>query len=323
MRTITLEEHYMSPSFAKGPGAGIVRMVESIGKTGVVERLTDLGAGRIAEMDAAGIDVQVLSLNAPGVEQLDPAEAVATARAENDYLADAVRRHPTRFAAFAAVPTPAPEAAAKELERTVHEYGFKGAMIFGHVRGRYLDDSFFRPILEQAAALDVPIYLHPAPPPRAVIDASYGGFSPEVTRVLATAAWGWHIETAVHVIRLIVAGIFDRLPRLQLVIGHDGEGLPFMLPRLDASLPASLTKLARRPSDYLRENVWYTLSGWTFPATFLNLLLEVGAGRIMFSADHPYYSMVEARAFLDRLPVSPADTARIAHENAERLLRMS
>jgi uncharacterized protein len=323
MRTVTLEEHYMSPSFADGPGAGILRMAESIGRRGLRERLTDLGAGRIAEMDAAGVDMQVLSLNAPGVEQLDPAEAVAAARTENDYLADAVRRHPTRFAGFAVVPTPAPDAAAAELERTVHEYGFKGAMIFGHVRGRYLDDPFFRPLLEQATALDVPIYLHPAPPPRPVIEASYGGFAPDLTRVLATAAWGWHIETAVHVIRLIVGGVFDRLPRLQIVIGHDGEGLPFMLPRLDASLPASLTKLERRPSDYLRENVWYTPSGWTFPATFLNLLLEVGAGRIMFSADHPFYPMAEARKFLDRLPVSPDDKARIAHGNAERLLRLS
>jgi uncharacterized protein len=323
MRTITLEEHYMSPSFAKGPGAGTLRMVETLGKTGILERLTDLGAGRIAEMDAAGIDVQVLSLNAPGLEQLEAAEAVAMARTENDYLADAVRRHPARFAGFAVLPTPAPDAAAKELERTVQEYGFKGAIIFGHIRGRYLDDPSFRPILEQATALDVPIYLHPALPPRPVIDASYGGFAPEVTRVLATAAWGWHIETAVHVIRLIVGGIFDRLPRLQIVIGHDGEALPFMLPRLDDSLPASLTKLARRPSDYLRENVSYTPSGWTYPATFLNLLLEVGADRIMFSTDYPFLSMADARAFLDRLPVSPADKERIAHGNAERLLRMS
>lgn len=313
----------MSPAFAKGPGAGVLRMVESIGLTRVPERITDVGVGRIAEMDAAGIDVQVLSLNAPGVEQLDAPDAIAMARAENDYLADAVRRHPSRFAGFAVLPTPAPEAAATELDRTVREYGFRGAMIYGHVRGRYLDDPFFRPIFEQAAALAVPIYLHPAPPPRAVIDASYAGFAPEVTRVLATAAWGWHIETAVHVIRLIAGGVFDRFPRLQIVIGHDGEGLPFMLPRLDASLPAALTKLARRPSDYLRENVSYTLSGWTYPATFLDLLLEVGADRIMFSADYPFLSMAEARAFLDRLPVSPADKERIAHGNAERLLRMS
>jgi predicted TIM-barrel fold metal-dependent hydrolase len=323
MRTITLEEHYMSPTFAKGPGAGVLRMVESMGMTRVPERITDVGAGRIAEMDAAGIDVQVLSLNAPGVEQLEPADAVAIARAENDYLADAVRRRPDRFAGFAVLPTPQPEAAATELDRAVREYGFKGAMIFGHIRGRYLDDPFFRPILQQASTLQVPIYLHPAPPPKPVIDASYGGFAPDLTRVLATAAWGWHIETAVHVLRLIAGGVFDRFPRLQIVIGHDGEGLPFMLPRLDASLPAALTKLARRPSEYLRENVYYTLSGWTYPATFLNLLLEVGADRIMFSADYPFLSMSEARAFLDRLPVSPADKERIAHGNAERLLRMS
>jgi uncharacterized protein len=313
----------MSPAFAKGPGAGVLRMVESIGLTGVVERITDVGDGRIAEMDAAGIDVQVLSLNAPGVEQLDPAEAVALARAENDYLADAVRRHPSRFAGFAVLPTPAPDAAAKELERTIREYGFKGAMVYGHIRGRYLNDPFFWPLLEQADALGVPIYLHPAPPPQPVIDASYGGFAPEVTRVLATVAWGWHIETATHVLRLIAGGVFDRFPRLQIVIGHCGEGLPFMLPRLDVGLPPALTKLARRPSEYLRENVSYTLSGWTYTTTFLNLLLETGADRIMFSADYPFLSMGKARTFLEGLPVSPADKERIAHGNAARLLRMS
>jgi predicted TIM-barrel fold metal-dependent hydrolase len=273
-------------------------------------------------MDAAGIDVQVLSLTPPGVEQLDAPEAVAIARESNDYLAEAVRRHPSRFAGFAALPTSAPEVAADELERTVREHGFKGAMINGHTRGRYLDDKFFWPILQHAEALQVPLYLHPTLPPQPVVEAYYAGFAPEVTTELTRGAWGWHIETAIHVLRLILGGAFDRFPNLQLVIGHMGEALPFMLPRLDYRLPTGVTKLARPIGAYLRENLHYTFSGFNWTPMFLDLLLEVGVDRIMFSADYPYVSMTWARTFLDQLPVSPADKERIAHGNAERLLRL-
>jgi predicted TIM-barrel fold metal-dependent hydrolase len=274
-------------------------------------------------MDAAGIDVQVLSLNAPGVEQLDATEAVRLAHDSNDILADAVRRHPTRFAGFASLPTMSPETAVEELERTVRKLGFKGACINGHTRGRYLDDKFFWPILERAEALQVPLYLHPTPPPQRVIAASYiGNFSPEVMAGLSTAAWGWHIETAIHVLRIILSGAFDRYPSLQLVTGHLGETLPFMLPRLDLGLPPQVTKLDRPIGAYLRENLHYTFSGFNYTPTFLDLLLQVGVDRIMFSADYPYSSMEQARTFLDQLPVSPADKERIAHANAERLLRL-
>jgi predicted TIM-barrel fold metal-dependent hydrolase len=208
------------------------------------------------------------------------------------------------------------------LERMVNGYGFKGAVINGHHRGRYLDDKFFYPLLERAESLNVPIYLHPTQPPKPVIEASYSGFSPIVNEMLAGPGWGWHIETAVHVIRLILGGVFDRYPKLQLVIGHLGEGLPFMLPRLDV-MAMALTKLQRPISAYLRENVHYTISGFNFTATFLNLLLEVGVDRIMFSADYPYQSMPQARAFLDQLPVSASDREKIAHGNAERLLGLA
>jgi uncharacterized protein len=154
-----------------------------------------------------------------------------------------------------------------------------------------------------------------------VIDAYYAGLAPGVTARLSTAAWGWHIETATHVLRIILAGALDRYPRLQLVVGHTGEALPFMLPRLDRNLPRDLTKLDRPLAAYLRENLHYTFSGFNFLPTFLDLLLQVGADRILFSADYPYASMTEARTFLDQLPVSTVDKARIAHGNAERLLR--
>jgi predicted TIM-barrel fold metal-dependent hydrolase len=322
MRTITLEEHYVSPAFLSGPGRDFTERLRATGPRGakIYEQLQDVGDKRIAEMDAAGIDVQVLSLNSPGVEQSEAAEQVAVARDSNDFLAEAVKKHPQRFAAFAALAVAAPDKAAQELEQRVRQ-GFKGTLINGHSRGRYLDDKFFWPILEAAEALDVPIYLHPTVPPKAVVEASFGGFAPPVSAMFAAAGWGWHIETAVHLIRMILGGVFDRFPRLQVIIGHLGEGIPFMLPRLNRNFTPDLTKLKRPFGAYLRENVHYTFGGFNFPATFLDLLLEIGVDRIMFSVDYPYGSMAEARAFLDHIPVSAADRERIAHGNAERLLK--
>jgi predicted TIM-barrel fold metal-dependent hydrolase len=264
--------------------------------------------------------MQVLSLNSPGVEQSEPDVAVACARDANDFLADAIKRHPTRFAGFASLPIQAPDKAAEELERCVRTLGFKGANINGHARGRYLDDAFFAPILERAEVLGVPIYLHPTVPPKPVVDALYGGFSPAVSAVFASGGWGWHIETAVHVLRMVLGGVFDRHSKLQVVIGHLGEAITFMLPRLNKNLPVQMTNLRRPVADYLRQNVHYTFGGFNFAPTFLNLLLEVGVDRIMFSVDYPYGSMEEARSFLQHLPVSEADRERIAHGNAERLL---
>ena len=296
---------------------------EAAGFARIDEQLCDLGEGRLAAMDAAGIDLQVLSLVSPGTEQLDAANAAAVAREANDYLVEAVRQHPDRLAGFAALPTAAPEIAADELERLVREQGFKGAQINGHIGERYLDDEFFWPILARAEALRVPIYLHPATPLPAVVNTLYtGNFSPEVTGLFANAGWGWHIETAIHVIRLILSGAFDRFPGLQLIIGHLGEALPFMLPRMDRTMSPQVTKLQRPISVYLRENISYTFSGFNYLPTFLDLLLQVGVERILFSADYPFSPMTAARAFLEQLPVCPADKARIAHQNAERLLRV-
>src|SRR5215469_9280561 len=190
IRTITLEEHYATPAFMEGPGRQLQDQARAFqghpqvaaGLKELIDRLVDLDARRIMDMDDADIDVQVLSLTSPGTEQLEAAEAVALAREANDLLAEAVRRHPNRFAGFAALPTAAPDTAADELERTVGTYGFKGALINGHIRDRYLDDPFFWPILERAQALQVPLYLHPTPPPQPVIAASYTGhYTPEVT----------------------------------------------------------------------------------------------------------------------------------------------
>ncbi len=257
----------------------------------IVEQLCDLGEGRIAEMDAAGIDMQVLSLISPGTEQLDAADAAALAREANDFLAAAVRQHPDRFAGFATLPTAAPDAAADELERLVREHGFKGAQINGHIGGRYLDDEFFWPILERAEALHAPIYLHPTPPPPPVIEALYtGNFSPEVT-ACSPMPPGAGTSRRPSMSSASSSAAPSTASPLQLIIGHLGEALPFMLPRLDRTLPAQVTKLKRPISAYLRENVYYTFSGFNYLPTFLDLLLQVGVERIMFSADYPFSPM--------------------------------
>lgn len=322
MRVIAVEEHFVTPAFVAGPGKATTERFRTSrpGGAALVEKLSDIGENRIAEMDAAGIDTQVLSLNSPGVEQSEPEEAIACARNANDFLADAIKLYPTRFAGFASLPIQAPAVAAEELERCVRKLGFKGANINGHARGRYLDDFFFAPILERAEALSVPIYLHPTMPPKPVVDALYGGFSPAVSAVFASGGWGWHIETAIHLLRMVLGGIFDRHPKLQVVVGHLGEGIPFMLPRLSRSLPEQVTKLERPLADYLRQNVYYTFGGFNFTPTFLNLLLEIGVDRIMFSVDYPYGSMQEARSFLEHLPVNEANRESIAHGNAQLLL---
>ncbi len=320
MRTVTLEEHFVTPKYLEGPGRWL-RSQPQMSK--VVEQLLDMDHGRIEAMDAAGIDMQVVSLNSPGLEQLETADATVLARETNDQLAEAVKRHPQRLAGFAALPTANPDAAARELDRAISQLGFKGAVINGHTRGRYLDDPLFSPMLEEAERLRVPIYLHPAQPPEAVVKASYtGNFPAELVYPLSTSFWGWHIDTATHILRIILGGVFDRFPDLQFIIGHMGEGLPFFIPRFDHRLPPQASKLKRPISTYLRENVHYTFSGFNYTATFLDLMQQVGAERIMFSADYPYASMAEARTFLEGISVSETDRQRIAHGNAERLLNL-
>ncbi|MFH1652400.1 MAG: amidohydrolase family protein [Chloroflexota bacterium] len=326
-RTITLEEHFATKAFVDGPGSHLKKMqsrsVNALPPAELLERLLDIGDGRVAAMDAAGVDVQLLSLTAPGVEPMEPNQAVALTRQVNDEVAEAMRRHPGRLVGLACLPVGVPDKAAQELERVVTKHGFRGAVVNGHHRGRYLDDSFFWPILETAEALGVPIYIHPTAPPQPVIDASFtGNFSSEVTNVFARGGWGWHIETAVHVLRLILSGAFDRFKDLQIIIGHMGEGLPFMLPRCDASLSQEVTKLKHPVSAYLRNNVSYAFSGFNYTQCFLVLLLQVGIDRIVFSADYPYKTMEWALSFLDQLPISPADREKITHVNAERLLKI-
>jgi len=316
MRMIALEEHFATPGLMEGPGAWLASYPQ------LAVPLLDIGDGRVAAMDAAGIDTAVLSLTAPGVEQLESSEAVQLARESNDILGNAVLEHSGRLAGFATVPISVPDAAADELERAVREYGFPGAVINGHSSGRYLDDPFFRPVLDRVTALKIPVYLHPTLPPPAVVEACYANLPDQISFALSTVGWGWHANTATHVLRLILGGVFDRYPDLQIIIGHMGETLPFMLPRFDAVLPPQLTHLRRQVSAYLRENVSYTFANFNDQATFANLLAQVGIHRILFSTDYPFGSMAEGREFLDALPISQHDREQIAHKSTEKLLRM-
>lgn len=331
MRIIALEEHFSTQAlrdanadhpFARASGGPTAGQNASWVDEKRVGQLLDLGGQRLADMDAAGIDVQVLSQTTPGPENLDAATAVRLSIEANDLAAEAIAAHPDRFAGFTTLPTPDPGAAAKELERTVNSLGFVGAMANGHTNGRYLEDQFFWPIFEAAESLEVPIYLHPNLPPQPVIDAIYTGFSPMVNTALANGSWGWHVDTGFHVLRLILGGVFDRFPRLQLVIGHMGEALPSMIWRANHMLNM-VSGLDRPIEEYFTEHVHVTTSGFFDHASFAAAVHALGTDRILFSVDYPYSSNDVARAFLDGLPVSSPDRKKIAHGNAERLLRLA
>jgi len=285
--------------------------------------LADLGDARLADMDAAGITVQVLSVAGPGADLVPGQPGIDLARAYNDALAEACARHPARYRGFAHLPLLAPEAAADELQRTVKELGFHGVLVNGATDGRFLDDPAFEPILVRAEALDLPIYLHPGIPTQAVRNAYYDGLPGNFSFSMALSTWGWHADTAIHTLRLVLSGALDRHPGLKIVIGHMGEALPFMLDRIDATTAAEAkVRMKRSVRQTILDQVWITTSGFFTMVPFMAALMSFGVDRIIFSVDYPFASNARARAFLDELPVSPADRAKIAHGNADRLLRL-
>src|SRR3954471_671531 len=218
-QVIAIEEHYWDPEIS-------ATFASDAGPRRMAGALHELGEPRLAAMDEAGIDVQVLSHGAPSTQRLDAETAVPLARRANDRLREAVRAHPDRFAAFAALPTADPKAAADELERCVGKLGFVGAMIHGPSNGVFIDDKRFWPIFERAQELDVPIYIHPATPVQAVIDAYYKDYIKEFPQIIA-AAWGYTVETATMGVRLVLSGVCDKYPGTKIILGHLGESLPF------------------------------------------------------------------------------------------------
>jgi len=268
-------------------------------------------------MDAAGVDVQVLSFGSPGPQAFGAEVAIPMARDANDRLYQAIQKNPGRFAGFAALPTADPEAAAQELERCVSKLGFKGAMIHGHTRGSFLDERKYWTIFERAQALGVPIYLHPTLPHPEAVKAYFEGYEE-----LARAGWGFAVDTSCHFLRVVFAGVFDAYPRLRIILGHLGEGLPFAMHRLNDHTWRSAARrgLKKTPLQYIRENLLVTTSGNWYEPAFLCTLLALGADSILFAIDWPYEANKTGIEFLRKLSISDSDKEKIAHGNAERLL---
>ncbi|MEN3367164.1 MAG: hypothetical protein V7606_4438 [Burkholderiales bacterium] len=310
-RVIALEEHYAHPDWVE-----VFKAVKGSQPEFIIRRLLDLGELRLREMDEAGIDVQVLSHTSPATQMLDAEGAVKMAGWINNALHETVRSRPDRFAAFGVLPTPDPQGAADELERIVGKFGFKGAMIHGLTNGEFIDHKKFWPIFERAAALDVPLYIHPSVPHPAVVDVYYKEYP-----ALIRAGWGFGVETATQALRLILSGVFDTYPKLKIILGHLGEGLPFSLWRAN-DIMAREAPMARTVREYFCEHFYITTSGnFSFPALQC-CMLELGVDHIMFSVDYPWASNVDAMHFMDSIPVGEADKKKMLHGNAERLLRM-
>jgi predicted TIM-barrel fold metal-dependent hydrolase len=309
---VALEEHFWIPELRERYHGLDLETAPSF-----VERLADLSTLRLREMDEAGIDLQVISHAAPAAQKCQPDLAVELARRANDVLQEAILIHPRRFAGFAALPTPDPMAAADELERTVTRYGFKGAMLHGITHESFIDDKRFWLIFERAAALGVPIYMHPATPPPAVV-ATYFSDYPEMAR----AGWGFTMDTASQAIRLIMSGVFDAFPNLKIILGHLGEGIPYSLWRCDRILSRS-EKLKRRFRDYFCESFYVTTSSNFSHPALLCCLMEMGADRILFSVDWPFMSNREGRQFIETASISEYDKKKIFCQNAAKLLDLN
>ncbi|WP_372348472.1 amidohydrolase family protein [Streptomyces sp. KL116D] len=271
-------------------------------------RLLDVTGERLAEMDAAGLDMQVLSLNAPGIQaESDAGTAVSRAAAVNDLLASVVADHPGRFAGFAALPLQDPQAAAKELERAVSQLGLRGVLVNAHTQGRYLDDPALRGVWERLEGLDVPLYLHPA----------NGVGTPHVIEghpELVGPMWSWGTETATHFLRLVFGGVFDDFPRARVLLGHMGEGPPYLLWRLDSRWDYHAhhgVELALgRPSEYVRRNLHITTSGVSLGPAPAVRAARTRADHVLFGTDHPFEDMATATAFLRTAPVSEPTARR-------------
>ena len=326
MRTITLEEHFVTESFLKATGSDGPNTPPWLVQ--LRPRLLDLGAGRIAAMDEAGIDLQVLSLAAMGFDDLDAQTATPLARDINDETAEAVRANPTRLAAFATLALQDPVTAAKELDRCITKLKFPGVLLdgttsIGDRHGLFLDDPSFLPVLEAAASLNVPIYLHPAPPPASVFETYFTGLPEGVGQILSIAGWGWHAETALHTLRLIAAGVFDRLPTLQLIIGHMGEMLPMALARTSIAV-TRMAKLPKPVSEYFQTNIHVTTSGYFTLPPFKLAQEVIGLDRMMYSVDYPFSPNTKGAEYLKELAeiLTPQELEALTHVNAEKLLKL-
>jgi len=327
MRIVTLEEHISFPEMAnKIPKAALGGFGQSERMQQLTPKLADITDERLKSMDANGITMQVLSVDSSGANLLSSGEGPVFATRYNDMIAERIAGFENRFTAFAHLPMTAPMAAADELERTVKEYHFRGAMIRGLTQDRFLDQPEFAPIFERAEKLDVPVYLHPGLPPKGIADIYYSGLPNHsgMAEALACYGWGWHSETALHVLRLLYSGIFDRYPKLKLIIGHMGEMLPMMMARSERAFkPGNGGTNQRTLTDTFHQQVHITTSGF-FTQPPLKIALDTfGIDNIMFSVDYPFSTNEMGIEFLNAIELSDDQIAKIAHGNADKLLKLT
>jgi predicted TIM-barrel fold metal-dependent hydrolase len=320
MKLIAIEEHFLTREIRsawKNTTEDDPTQTLHLGE--IEHRLEEVGSARLGLMNKSGIDVQVLSLTSPGLHNLG-SESIHLAQQTNDFIASVVKNNPGRFQGLAALPTPAPKEAAKELERSVKDLRLKGAMLCGRTRDKNLDHKDFWPLFECAEALNVPLFIHPQIPQKAIRDIYYSGFDSMVELAFSTFGLGWHYESGIQFVRLVLAKVFDNFPNLQIILGHWGEVILFYLERL-----ASLNKVAKLDKpfiDYVRQNLYVTSSGM-FSNSYLQRSVEIiGTDRILFSADYPYQYRPgrDARRFLEQTPLSEDDKKKFAHGNWEQLI---
>lgn len=326
MKLIGVEEHWCPKElFEKEgtPGYESMQSVKSLFSDEQYEAacrsISDIQEGRIRMMDAIGLDMQILSICNVNMELLPDDQAIYYAKLSNDILAKSIAKYPNRLRGFAAIPTGVPVQAAKEIQRCANLGGFSGIIVNGHIQGHYLDEPQFEPILEAAQAMHMPIYIHPALPPKSVMDTYYNVKDPYAQKVLSSGGWGWHIETGVHVLRLIASGAFDRYPDLKVVVGHLGEALPFFMERL---YNATKGKLKKTYPEYLKENMYYSISGFHDPDLLEFVLKKVGEDHILFSTDFPFNPPAEEVRIFRQSKLNEEIKGKIAYKNSERLFNI-
>ncbi len=322
MRIVTLEEHITTPAFAHATRALGIGPPPAM-RARMEPTLLDTGEGRLRAMDEAGISLQVLSLAANGLDLLPAQEGTTLAADANDRIAAAIRAYPDRFQGFSTLSLTDVPSAVPEMRRCVEELGFAGVMLHGTTRGAFLDDEPFEPVWAEAERLGTPVYLHPAPPPPAVEQAYYSGLPDNMGSLLSIAAWGWHAETGLHVLRLILSGLFDRHPKLRLIVGHMGENLPFSIARAGSVLDQVAGKHLKHPVEhYFHKHFWITTSGYFTVPPFQCALEVVGINRMLFSIDYPFSTTTRGRDFFNSLQLPAEDCGKLAHSNADALLKL-
>lgn len=335
MKIITIEEHFRSVKVSekmeqlasRGSDANENKAGLEIAKNYLTsyEDIDDVGERRIKFMNESGIDMQVISYGNGNPQTLkDAVLAIELCQLANNDLADSIAKNPTRFAGFASLPVADPVAAATELDRAVNQLGFKGAMLAGTFYGQFFDDPVFFPIFAKAAELNVPIYMHPAIIDKKISDYYFKSdqWSEQVTGTFASAGYGWHMDIGIHVVRMILSGIFDKLPNLKLISGHWGEFVPYFLERMDEVMTPSATHLKRKVSEYYKKNVYITPSGIFSIPQLQFAIAEMGADHIIYSGDYPYLIKRDTADFLKNAPISEEDKAKIGHLNVEKLLNL-